>query len=101
MPGEPPGKTRLASKYPKRARKDVHICRLSHQLPTETWVGKICWRRDRLPTPIFLGFPCSSAGKESAHNVGDPGSIPGMGKSLEKGKVTHSSSLAWRILWSV
>ena len=33
------------------------------------------WRRDRLPTPVFLGFPCGSAGKESACNVGDLGSI--------------------------
>ena len=23
-----------------------------------SWVGKICWRRDRLPTPAFLGFSC-------------------------------------------
>ena len=29
----------------------------------DSWVGKICWRRDRLLTPIFLGFPCGSAGK--------------------------------------
>ena len=27
--------------------------------------GRIHWRRDRLPTPVFLGFPCGSAGKES------------------------------------
>ena len=40
--------------------------------------GKIHWRRDRLPTPVFLGFPCGSAGKESACNVGDLGSIPGL-----------------------
>jgi len=33
-------------------------------------VGKILWRRDRLPTLVFLGFPCGSAGKESACNVG-------------------------------
>ena len=26
-----------------------------------------------------MGFPGSSAGKESASNVGDPGSIPGLG----------------------
>ena len=26
---------------------------------------KICWRRDRLPTPVFLGFPGGSADKES------------------------------------
>ena len=38
------------------------------------WVGTICWRRDRLPTPIFLGFLCGSAGKESACDVGDLGS---------------------------
>jgi len=28
-------------------------------------VEKIHWWRDRLPTPVFLGFPCASAGKES------------------------------------
>ena len=28
----------------------------------------------------YLGFPCSSAGKESACNAGDLGSIPGQGK---------------------
>ena len=49
---------------------------------------KICWRRDRLLTPVFLGFPCGSAGKESACNVGGLGSIPGLGRSLEKGYVS-------------
>ena len=44
------------------------------------------WRRDRLPTPVFLGFPCGSADKESACNVGDLGSIPGLGKSPGEGK---------------
>ena len=47
----------------------------------DSWVRKIRWRRDRLPTPIFLGFPCGSAGKESACNAGDLGSIPGLGRS--------------------
>ena len=31
-----------------------------------------------------LGFPCGSAGKESACNAGDLGSIPGLGRSLGK-----------------
>ena len=31
------------------------------------------------------GFPGGSDGKESACNVGDPGSIPGSGRSLEEG----------------
>ena len=53
-------------------------------------VRKICWRRDRLPTPVFLVFPCGcgcgSAGKESACNVGDLGSSPGLGRSPGEGK---------------
>ena len=44
------------------------------------------WRRDRLPTPVFLGFPCGSAGTESACNVGDLGSIPGLGRSPGEGQ---------------
>ena len=44
------------------------------------------WRKDRLPTPVFLGFPYGSAGKESTCNVGDLGSIPGLGRSVGEGK---------------
>ena len=32
-----------------------------------------------------MGFPGGSAGKESACNVGDKGSIPGLGRSLGEG----------------
>ena len=42
---------------------------------------KIPWRRDRLPTPVFLGFPCGSAGKESTCTAGDECLIPGSGRS--------------------
>ena len=35
---------------------------------------------------MFLGFPCGSAGKESASNVGDLGLIPGLGRSPGEGK---------------
>ena len=34
----------------------------------------------------WMGFPGSSAGKESACNVGDLGSIPGLGRSPGEGK---------------
>ena len=47
---------------------------------------KICWRRNRLPTPVFLGFPHGSDGKESACNVGDLGLISGLGISPGEGK---------------
>ena len=50
----------------------------------DSWVGKIHWRRDRLPTLVFLGFRCDSAGKESACNARDLGSIPGSGRSSEE-----------------
>ena len=63
----------------------------------ETQVGKIPWRRDRLPTPVFLGFPGGSDGKESACNAGDLGSVLGWEHPLEEGMATHSSILAWRI----
>ena len=86
-------------------------------------------------------FPHSSVGKESASNAGEPGLIPGSGRStgegigyplqyswaslvaqlvknlpvmretwvqslgwedtLEKGKATQSSILAWRIPWTI
>ena len=56
---------------------------------------------DRLPTPIFLGFPGGSARKEApavwetwvrSLDWEDP---------LEKGMATPSSILAWRIPWTV
>ena len=35
---------------------------------------------------VHGGFPCGSAGKESAHNAGDLGSIPGLVRSRGEGK---------------
>ena len=32
-----------------------------------------------------MGFPCSSAGEESACNAGDPSLIPGLGRSAGEG----------------
>ena len=51
----------------------------------ETWVGKIPWRREPIPTPVFLSFPDGSDGKESACNLGYLGLIPGLGRSPEEG----------------
>ena len=45
------------------------------------------------------GFPGGSDGKESACNVGDPGSIPGLDDPLEKEMATGSSVLVWKIPW--
>ena len=43
--------------------------------------------------------PGGSDGKESAHNAGEPGSIP-REDPLKKRMATHSSILAWRIPWT-
>ena len=43
-----------------------------HETPAfDSWVRKIHWRRDRLPTPVFLGFLGGSAVKKSACSAGD------------------------------
>ena len=47
-----------------------------------------------------IGLPLWLAGKESACNAGDLGSIAGLG-SPEMRKATHSSLLAWKISWTV
>ena len=40
----------------------------------------------RLPTPVFLGFPGGSDGKESTCNAGDLGLILGLGRSPGEAK---------------
>ena len=64
------------------------------------WVFQICWHIEcsTLTAPSFrilnnsagilsppLGFPHSSVGKESPFNAGDPGLIPGSGRSSGEG----------------
>ena len=57
-----------------------------------SWVRKIPWRRDRLLTPVFLGF---RGNKELACNAENLGSIPGLGRSRggEHGNPLHYSCL--------
>ena len=50
-------------------------------------------------THSVLGFPCGSAGKESATMQETWVRSLGWEDALEKGKATHSSILAWRIPW--
>ena len=61
------------------------------------WVGKMRWRRGRLPTPVFLGFPVARLVKNPSA-VLDPwvGKIPWC-CAMEESMATHSSILAWRI----
>jgi len=61
------------------------------------WVRKFPWKRERLPTPAFLGFSGGSDGKEYTCSTGDLGLIPGWEDPLEERLAIHSSILAWRI----
>ena len=55
------------------------------------------WKPESLCHQILeVGFPGGSDNKASACNVGDPGSIPGSGRSPGGGNA-NSSTLAWKI----
>ena len=47
---------------------------------------------------VIEGFPDSSVGKESACNTGDPGSIPGLGRSSVEG-IGYLLQYSWDPLW--
>ena len=83
------------------------IAQLVNSLPAvqetwfDFWVRKVCWRRDRLPTPVF--WPGEFLVAQLVKNQlavwetwvqslvwEDP---------LEKGRATYSTILAWRIPW--
>ena len=73
------------------AIQEIPIRFLGQEVPLE---------KDRLPTPVFLGVPGGSDSKESTYNAVDLGSAPGLGRSLQEGMATHSSTVAWRIPWA-
>ena len=58
---------------------------------------KVHWRRNSLPTPVFLGFPVAQLVKNLPAMWETWVQSLGWDDPLEKGKATHSSILAWRI----
>ena len=49
----------------------------------------------------MMDFPGGSDGKTSVYSVGDPGSIPGSGRSPVEGNGNRlQPTLAWRITWT-
>ena len=61
----------------------------------DSWVRKMPWRRDKLPTPVFLGFSGGSDGKVPTCNAGDLGLIPRLGRFLGGG---HGNPLQYSCL---
>ena len=51
--------------------------------------------KEALPGDSVVKNPPANAG-----DTGDAGSIPGLGRSLEKEMATHPSVLAWAIPWT-
>ena len=86
----------------------------------EAWGRKVCLQRPDLikgfshQVVVFLlapihpfvswaagaDFPGGSDSKASAYSVGDPGSIPGSGRSPGEGNGNPLSTLAWKIPWT-
>ena len=66
-----------------------------------SWFGKIHWRRDRLPTPVFLGFPVAQLVKNLPAMWETWVQSLGWEDPLEKGKAAHSSILAWKMPWAI
>ena len=81
-PAGKPQNFKGTSKYLKVERVSLYsagkepTCSAGEETQFDSWVGKIPWRRDRLRTPVFLGFSSGSAGKESTCNSGRPGFDP-------------------------
>ena len=67
--------------FPGSSAGEESACNAGDTGSIPGWVGKVPWKRNRLPTPVFWGFPGGSDGKESACNAGDVGFIPGSGRS--------------------
>ena len=55
---------------------------------------------ERICQASLGGLPWWPRCKESACNVGDLHSVPGVEGRLEKGTATHSNVLVWRIQWT-
>ena len=56
-----------------------------------------CHKLGHIVSLQYVGFPGSSAGKESTCSAGDPGLIPGSGRSPGRGHDHPLQYLAWRI----
>ena len=74
---------------------------LTYRLLTTEPPGELMQQnmRAKIPGPM-KGFPGGSDGKESAFSAGDPGLIPGLGRSPGEGNSNPGQYPDWRIPWT-
>ena len=60
------------------------------RLPYIIWEAVSVFAYMQILQHYIRGFPCSSVGKESTCNAGDPGSIPASGRSPGEGNGNYS-----------
>ena len=56
-----------------------------HRSSSDTSIHAILWGQGYIYVCIYLDFPGGAGGKASVYNAGDPGSIPGLGRSPGEG----------------
>ena len=94
--GEPVLSVQVQSQEDKTELKSQFKAVRQEEFPPPQWKGSPCvlfrsstdWTRPsriREGHLLFSDFPCDSDGKASAYNAGDPGSIPGSGRSAGEG----------------
>ena len=66
----------------------------------DSWVGKIPWRRNKLPIPVFLASLVAQTVKNPPTMREIRAQSLGWEDRLQEGVATHSSILAWRIPWT-
>ena len=72
-------------------------------LRSEHGVGAFLHARSKGQTAVHVGFPHSAVPKSLPTSAGDGTQVQPLGSDgpLEKEMATHSSILAWEILWTV
>ena len=81
------GTTLLVSNVSKYIRNLKNGILLAWQLHfQELDLRKRILNRKKVCLQTWYAFPCGSAGKESTHNAGNLGSVPGLGRSPAEGK---------------
>ena len=85
--------------FPVDLRGWVGVCVCVCSFGAELYLGEFSSPDISLigPSPLSVGFPGGSVGKDSTRDAGDPGSIPGSGRSPGEG-ISYPLQYSWASL---